>query len=220
MARDTAINNNAIAVILNYSGFQILRDVTHLGIFINSIYSNIPNVRVLAPTNKAEYLAMISYAIYQNDHPTIVLMPGNGVIDDGRMADKNYSEVKFKTEIAGEKVALIALGDFYQLGENFVQEIQKKLGFTPTLINPRFASDIDTETLDKLKENHKLVITLEDGIVEGGFGVKVANYLSDSDLKVKVLGFEKKFFDRYNPDEFLKDQGITAENILELCSKI
>ena len=220
MAQDTAINNNAIAVILNYSGFQILRDVTHLGIFINSIYSNIPNVRVLAPTNKAEYLAMISYAIDQNDHPTIVLMPGNGVIDDGRMADKNYSEVKFKTEIAGEKVALIALGDFYQLGENFVQEIQKKLGFTPTLINPRFASDIDTETLDKLKENHKLVITLEDGIVEGGFGVKVANYLSDSDLKVKVLGFEKKFFDRYNPDEFLKDQGITAENILELCSKI
>ena len=220
MAQDTAINNNPIAVILNYSSFNTLTDVTHLGIYINSIYGNIPNVRVLAPTNKAEYLSMVEYAIEQQDHPTIVLIPGNGVIEDSRAADSDYAQVRFKTEQAGEKVAIIALGDFFQRGESLAKTIQEKLHFVPTLINPRFASDIDTQTLDNLKKNHSLVITLEDGIIDGGFGSKVATYLADSPLRVKVYGLEKKFYDRYNPEELLQSLGITSEGIAESIAGI
>ena len=220
MAQDTAINNNPIAVILNYSSFNTLTDVTHLGIYINSIYGNIPNVRVLAPTNKAEYLSMVEYAIEQQDHPTIVLIPGNGVIEDSRAADSDYAQVRFKTEQAGEKVAIIALGDFFQRGESLAKTIQEKLHFVPTLINPRFASDIDTQTLDNLKKNHSLIITLEDGIIDGGFGSKVATYLADSPLRVKVYGLEKKFYDRYNPEELLQSLGITSEGIAESIAGI
>lgn len=211
MAQDTALNNSAIAVILNFSAFNTMTDVTHLGIYINSIYGNIPNVRVLAPTNKAEYMAMMEYAIDQNDHPTIVLVPGNGVVNDSRPADKDYAQVKFRVEEQGSKVAIMALGDFYQRGEALSRQVEKELGFKPTLVNPRFASDIDCETLERLKENHQLVVTLEDGIVQGGFGEKIAAFYGDSSMKVLVYGLEKKFYDRYNPEELLANLGMTTD---------
>ncbi len=220
MAQDTAVNDSPIAVILNYAGFNTLTDVTHLGIYINAIYGNIPNVRVLAPTNKAEYLAMIDFAIEQNGHPTIVLIPGNGVIDDGRAADRDYSNVKFRIEKKGSRVAVLALGDFYQRGEEVVKEIEAKLGISPTLVNPRFASDIDRKTLESLKRDHQVVITIEDGIVEGGFGEKIAAFYADSSVKVKVYGLEKKFYDRYDPEWLLKSLGITARAITADIAKL
>ncbi len=220
MAQDVAINGSPIAVILNYAGFNTLTDVTHLGIYINAIYGNVPNVRVLAPTNKAEYLAMVDFAIEQNEHPTIVLIPGNGVIDDGRAADKDYSKVKFRVEREGSQVAIVALGDFYQRGEEVARELQAKLGVSPTVVNPRFASDIDRETLESLKRNHRLVLTLEDGIVEGGFGEKVAAFYADSPVRVKVYGLEKKFYDRYDPEELLRSLGITPQAIAADVAKL
>lgn len=220
MAQDTAVNENPIAVILNYSGFNTLTDVTHLGIYINAIYGNIPNVRVLAPTNKAEYLAMVDFAIEQNEHPTIVLIPGNGVIEDGRFADRDYSKVKFRIERKGSRVAIIALGDFYQRGEEVAKMVEAELGISPTIVNPRFASDIDRETLEALKRNHQVVVTLEDGIVEGGFGEKVAAFLADSPIRVKVYGLEKKFYDRYDPEALLGSLGITARAIAADVAKL
>lgn len=220
MAQDTAVNGNPIAVILNYAGFNTLTDVTHLGIYINAIYGNIPNVRVLAPTNKAEYLAMVDFAIEQKEHPTIVLIPGNGVIDDGRPADGDYSEVRFRIERKGSRVAILALGDFYQRGEALAQTMEKTLGFAPTLVNPRFASDIDDKTLRALEKDHRVVVTLEDGIVEGGFGQKVAAFYADTAMKVKVYGLEKKFYDRYDPEALLASLGITADAISADVAKL
>lgn len=215
MSQDAAINKSPMAVILNYSGFNTLTDVTHLGIFLNAIYGNIPNVRVLAPTNKAEYLAMVNFAIDQRERPTIVLIPGNGVIEDGRPAENDYSKVSFRIEQKGSRVAIIALGDFYKRGEALAKNVQKTLGFVPTLVNPRFASDIDTDTLEALKKDHQVVVTLEDGIVEGGFGEKVATFYAGSPVKVKVYGLEKKFYDRYDPEVLLESLGITNEAMTE-----
>lgn len=220
MAQDTAVNGNPIAVILNYSAFNTLTDVTHLGIFIHSIYGNIPNVRVLAPTNRDEYLSMIDFAIEQKEHPTIVLIPGNGVISDGRAADKDYSKVRFRIEERGSRVAILALGDFYQRGEALAKRIEESLDFKPTLVNPRFASDLDRDLLEFLKIDHKLVLTLEDGILEGGFGEKVAAFYGDSEVKVKNYGLEKKFYDRYDPEALLESLGITPDAICKDVSRL
>ncbi len=215
MSQDAAINKSPMAVILNYCGFNTLTDITHLGIFLNAIYGNIPNVRVLAPTNKAEYLAMVNFAIDQRERPTIVLIPGNGVIEDGRPAESDYSKVSFRIEQKGSRVAIIALGDFYKRGEALARNVQETLGFVPTLVNPRFASDIDTDMLEALKKDHQVVVTLEDGIVEGGFGEKVATFYAGSPVKVKVYGLEKKFYDRYDPEALLESLGITSEAMTE-----
>ena len=219
ISQDVCINGNAVTILLNYTSFAGLTDVTHLGIFGISAFSNIPNLQILAPSSKSEYLNMLDWALDQNEHPVMILIPGNEVTD--READKDYSNIgRFKVEHPGEKAAILALGDFYQMGESLAEAVKENLGFEPTLINPRFASTIDTELLEQLKENHKLVVTLEDGILDGGFGQKIAAYYSTSDVKVKNYGLEKKFYDRYAPAALLKELGMTNQAMVEDIRKL
>lgn len=222
ISQDLCINNNAATIVLGYTSVFGLNDVTHLGIFTISAFSHIPNLLILAPTNKQEYLSMLNWAVDQNKYPVMLLMPGNGVINDNREGIIDYSNCinKFKVEQQGEKVALIAAGDFYQIGEQASKLIEEKFGFKPTLINPRFINDIDKQCLDSLKEKHQLVITLEDGIIDGGFGQKIASYLGISNIKVKNLGLDKEFYDRYDAKQLLENLGITPEKISDLCKLI
>lgn len=221
ISQDLCIDSNPATILLNFTSFQGLTDVTHLGIFTISAFSHIPNLVFLAPTNKKEYLAMLDWSIEQNEHPVMILIPGNGVVEDNREVDTDYSKLNtFKVEQQGSQVAILALGNFYQRGEELTKHIESELGFTPTLINPRFVSGIDKELLNNLKKDHKLVITLEDGIVEGGFGSSIANfYGTDSNIKVKCYGLNKEFYDRYNPEELIKELGMSKEQIIEDIKK-
>lgn len=210
ISQDVCINNNPVTILLNYTSFAGLTDVTHLGIFGISAFSNIPNLVILAPSSKSEYINMLDWSLDQKEHPVMILIPGNEVTE--RESDKDYDNIgKFKVEKQGEKAAIIALGDFYQMGESLAAAVKEELGFTPTLINPRFASALDTDLLEEIGHNHSLVVTLEDGIVDGGFGHKIAAFYSASNVKVKNYGLEKKFYDRYNPAELLKEFGMTNE---------
>ena len=214
ISHDVCINNSPVTILLNYANFDGLTDVTHLGSFGISAFSNIPNLIMLCPSSKDELLNMLDWSIEQKEHPVMILLPGNEV--DYRKADKNYNEInKYKLEQEGEKVAIIALGDFYQRGKKVAENIKEKLGFKPTLINPRFATGLDTKLLNKLKDNHNIVITLEDGILDGGFGQKIASYFGDTNIKVKNYGLQKKFYDRYNPEELLKEENMDIESIIE-----
>ncbi|MEE1260668.1 MAG: 1-deoxy-D-xylulose-5-phosphate synthase [Paludibacteraceae bacterium] len=214
ISQDVCINNAPITMLMNYTAFDGLTDVTHLGIFGLAAFTNIPNLVVLCPSSAEEYVNMLDWSIEQKEHPVLILIPGNAVTH--RAADKSFGDInKYKVEQQGEKVAVIALGDFYQKGEEAAAAIEKELGFKPTLVNPRFGSGLDKELLENLKSRHSLIITLEDGIVDGGFGGKIASFYGSSDMKVINLGLEKKFYDRYNPQQLLETLGITAEKIVE-----
>ena len=216
ISQDLCINNNPATIVLNYTSVAGLNDVTHLGIFTISEFSHIPNLVMLAPTNKDEYMSMLEWSIEQNEHPVMILMPGNGVINDGRKADKDYSNInKYKIEEKGEQVAILALGDFYQIGEEVSKNVKEKLGFKPTLINPRYVTGIDNELLENLKKDHKLVITLEDGILDGGFGANIASYYGTANMKVLNYGLKKEFIDRYDLNDILKENRLTPEQIIE-----
>ncbi|MBQ1883546.1 MAG: 1-deoxy-D-xylulose-5-phosphate synthase [Bacteroidales bacterium] len=219
ISQDVCINNSPVTMLMNFTAFDGLTDVTHLGIFGLAAFTNIPNLVVLCPTCAEEYVNMLDWATDQRKHPVLILIPGNEVTH--RQADKSFGNLnQFKVEQQGEKVAIIALGDFYQKGEDAAANIEKHLGFKPTLINPRFASGLDKALLDNLKSRHSLVITLEDGIVDGGFGEKIASYYGTSDMKVVNLGLEKKFYDRYNPQQLLESLGITSNQIVETVKKL
>ncbi len=219
ISQDVCINNNPVTILLNYTSFAGLTDVTHLGIFGISAFSNIPNLVMLAPTCKEEFLSMLDWSVDQKEHPVIILIPGNEV--SSRKVDTKYDDVnKYSVYQKGEKVAIIALGDFFEKGEDLANYIENKLKFKPTLINPRFANGIDEKLLKKLEKDHELVITLEDGILDGGFGQKIASYYSTSNMRVLTYGLERKFYDRYNPQELLKDLKITNKDILFDIKKI
>lgn len=214
ISQDVCINGNAVTMLMNNSNFDGLTDVTHLGIFGLAAFTNIPNLVVLCPTCKDEYINMLNWSLDQKDHPVLILIPGNQVTN--REAEKKFSKLdSYKVEQKGQKVAIIALGDFYQKGQALAEEVKNQLGFTPTLINPRFASGVDEALLQDLIKDHKLVITLEDGILSGGFGQKISSFYGTSQIKVKNYGLEKKFYDRYNPDELLKELGMTTSQIID-----
>lgn len=213
ISQDVCINNNPVTILLNYASFDGLTDVTHLGIFTIPAFANIPNLVILAPTSKEEYLAMLDWSVDQREHPVMIIMPGNEVTS--RVTDTDFGNINTsKIERAGEKVAIMALGDFYQRGQVLAEQIEKECGFKPTLINPRFASGLDEKMLNGLTKDHRLVLTLEDGVMDGGFGQRVAAFYAASEMKVRNYGLHKEFYDRYDPQELLKQLGMTTEQIV------
>lgn len=215
MSQDVAINNTPIVIGLFYASVYGMNDVTHLGWFDIALISNIPGFVFLAPTCKEEYIAMIDWAMNQTEHPVAVRTPGGPVIECGHSVQTDYSDLnKFEVTRCGKEVAIIAAGTFYQLGEK-VADILAEKGLNPTLINPRFLSGVDIDLLKNLEKDHRLVITLEDGIIDGGFGEKIACFYGTSPVKVKCYGFKKEFADRYDIGDFLKANRLTPKQIAE-----
>lgn len=216
ISHDLAINNNA-AVILVFGGtLKGMNDITHLGYFDIPIISNIPNVVYLAPTTKEEYLAMLDWGIEQNDNTVIIKVPSWTVRHSEKEPDKDYSNLNtFKIEENGSEVAIIALGEFFYLGKEVEELLKEKSGIKATLINPRFITGLDEKMLETLKENHRLVVTLESGQKEGGFGQKISAFYSTSEMKVLNVGAKKEFTNEVPYDEFFVDNRLTKEQIIE-----
>lgn len=216
ISQDLCLNNSPATIVIGNTSLISLNDVTHLGIFSISAFKNIPNLVLLAPTDKNEYLAMLDYSLNQNKHPTLILMPANKIIEN---THNNMDFLSYEITQKGEKVCIIAEGNFYYLGLEATKLIEKELHFKPTLINPRILTHLDEKTLSSLKENHQLIITIEDGVIDGGFGEDIANYFSLINMKVKTLGLHKKFIDQFNCNDILFQEGITSSQIKEFVKK-
>ncbi len=215
MSQDLCVNKNAATLLINSASIYGMNDVTHLGIYDIPLIANIPNMIYLAPTSKEEYLAMLDWSIEQQEHPVAIRIPANGVISRGE-AKKDYSNLnQYQVEQEGSKIAILALGDFYQLGEQTAKAIEEKTGVKPTLINPQYITGLDEKLLTQLKENHDKIITLEDGILPGGFGYKIAGFYGKDEMKVYCYGFEREFLDRYQVEDILKENHLTPEQICE-----
>ncbi|WP_321993451.1 1-deoxy-D-xylulose-5-phosphate synthase [Clostridium butyricum] len=216
ISQDLCINNNPAVILVTLASVYGMNDVTHLGLYDIGMMSNIPNLVYLAPTCKEEYFAMLKWSMNQQDHPVAIRIPAMGVINSGNEDNTDYSELnKYQVTKQGKDVAVIALGDFYQLGQSLVEKLSSENGIDATLINPKYITGLDEELLETLKKEHKLVITLEDGILEGGFGERIARYYGSSDVKVLNYGIKKEFLDRYVPDELMKKNRITPEQMSE-----
>ena len=214
ISQDLCINSNPATLLVNTASVYGMNDVTHLGIYDIPMMSNIPNLVYLAPTNCEEYFAMLDWSIEQTQYPVAIRMPCNGVIHTEMAVDTDYSDInKYKVTQSGKNVAIIALGDFYQIGERLAELIEKNTSTAPTLINPRYITGIDEAVLEQLKKEHSVVITLEDGILNGGFGEKIARFYGPDNMKVYNYGLKKEFIDRYSVEEILKENHLTPEQI-------
>lgn len=215
ISQDICINNSP-ATIVTFSGSVYgMNDVTHLGLYDIPMLSNIPNLVYLAPTTKEEYLAMLDWSIEQTEHPVAIKLPGGEMVSDGKQITKDFSVLnKYEMTQQGKKVAFIGLGTFYSLAVEAAAELEKKTGVKPTVINPYYITGTDEQMLEELKKEHDVVVTIEDGILDGGFGEKIARFYGDSAIKVLNFGLKKEFPDRYDVDEMLKKNHLTKELIL------
>ena len=216
IAQDLCINNSPATIVTFCGSVYGMNDVTHLGLYDIPMMANIPNLVYLAPTTKEEYLAMLDWSIEQNEYPVAIKLPGGSVISDGKEITKDFGDLnKYEVTQKGSKVAVIGLGTFYGLGKEVAEELKKVTGTDATVINPYYITGIDAELLEELKKDHDVVITLEDGILDGGFGEKIARFYGDSDMKVLNFGLKKEFLDRYDVAEVLKENHLTKEQIVE-----
>ena len=215
LSQDLCINNSAATILVYWASVYGMNDVTHLGIYDIPMMSNIPNLVYLAPTTKEEYLAMLDWSIEQNDHPVAIRVPIS-VVSDGKKVTKDFSKLnEYEVTQNGSKIAIVALGSFYSVGAKTAEIIENKTGVKPTLINPIYITGTDDKLLEQLKENHDIVIKVEDGVLDGGFGEKIARFYGNSDVKVLNYGLKKEFLDRYNPEEIVKANRLTPEQIAE-----
>ena len=216
LSQDLCINGNPAVIPVFMGTIAGMNDVTHLGFFDIPIISNIPNMVYLAPTCKEEYFAMLGWAIRQREYPVAVRVPGATVVESGRNFDTDYSELnRYRLTRRGDTVAVVALGSFYALGEAVADKLRADAGIDATLINPRYITGVDEQMLDALKADHRIVVTLEDGVLDGGFGEKIARYYGDSDMRVLNYGVRKEFADRYAIGELLEKNRLTDAQIVE-----
>ena len=215
IAQDLCINSNPAVINVVGGGVDSMNDITHICLFDIPMLCSIPGLIYLAPTTCEEYFAMMRWAILQDKKPIAIRVPSNGVVHTTEKVDEGYCyESKYKVMHEGSKVAIIAAGSFYQKGENVARMLADK-GIDATLVNPRYLNEVDTDMLEALKMNHKLVVTLEDGSKDGGFGERIASYYGTSDMKVLVCGVKKGLYDRYNVEQLLKDNRLLDEQIVE-----
>lgn len=221
LSQDLCINRNAAVLAIFAGSVCGMNDETHLGFFDIPLLCNIPNMVYLCPTSKEEYFGMMDWAIEQTDHPVAIRVPVAPVISRPLPANTDFSQLG-RAEVVkqGSRVALLGLGNFLTLALQ-TADLLKEKGIDATVINPRYASHYDEQLLNRLKADHEVVITLEDGTVDGGWGEKIARFYGDSAMKVRCYGADKAFADRYNLDEFLKAHHLTAPQIAadvaELC---
>lgn len=215
IAQDLCINSNPAVINVVGGGVNSMNDITHICLFDIPMLCSIPGLIYLAPTTCEEYFAMMRWAILQDKKPIAIRVPSNGVVHTTENVDEEYSyESKYKVMHEGSKVAIIAAGSFYQKGENVVRLLADK-GIDATLVNPRYLNEVDADSLEALKTNHKLVVTLEDGCKDGGFGERIASSYGTSDMKVLVCGIKKGLYERYDVEQLLKDNRLLDEQIVE-----
>ena len=215
LSQDLALNNAPATILIFWGGITGM-DATHLSKYDIPLICNIPNVVYLAPVNKEEYISMMDWANSQSEHSVVIRVPFTQVISTGEKDTTDYSKInKYQVVESGSEVAILGLGNFFHLGVKVKDALKANLGISATLINPHFISGVDEELMESLKANHKLVITLEDGAIEGGFGEKIASYFGNSDMKVLNFGARKEFTDRVPLEELYQRYHLTPELIVD-----
>lgn len=215
VSHDLALNDLPGTILVYNASVNGMNDESHLGIFDIPFLSHIPNLVYLSPTNQEEYLAMLDWSLEQTIHPVAIRVPVGPLRSTGKADTTDYNQL-YQNEVvqAGSKVAVMGVGNFFGLAKEVIAALAKE-NIQATLINPKFISGVDETLLTELTNNHQLVVTLEDGITDGGYGQTVASFLGNTDVKVQNYGLDKAFHDRYVASELLAENGITVENIVK-----
>lgn len=216
LSQDLCINDNPALLLVFWGGIESMNDVTHTCLYDIPLLGNIPNLIYLAPTCREEYFAMLHWALDYREHPVAIRVPVNGVVSRTEtMADGiDWSTPRYETVRKGKRVAVLGLGSYFQLGEQLCDALEEQ-GLQPTLVNPRIISSLDADALHALEADHELVVTLESGQAEGGWGDKVARFFGETSMKVMVRGERKQFEDRYELNELLRANRLTVSQLVE-----
>ena len=206
ISQDVCINNNPVTFLVTWAGFEAMNDVTHLGIFDIPMLTSIPNLIYLAPTSVAEYRAILDWSINQKEHPVAIRVPLPMFTDSDSPVQSSYDRLNQSLVThSGKDIAILGVGNMYHVARKAAAHLKDK-GLDVTIINPLFLSGLDAQLLTQLMDSHRLVVTLEDGVLDGGFGEKVAAFYGPTTMRVMNFGLKKEFRDRYDRQELAQEK--------------
>ena len=210
---DGCIQNLPVVFAIDRAGLVGSDGETHQGIFDLSYLSSIPNMHIMAPKNKWELSDMLKYAV-EFDGPIALRYPRgeayDGLKEYRRPIEYGKSEVIYEEE----DIALLAVGNMVKIAEQ-VRKNLKEIGYSCTLVNARFVKPIDTEVLDMLSADHKLLVTMEENVRSGGYGEKVMDYVVEQELPVKLLNISlpDEYVEHGNVALLYEEVGIDAQTV-------
>lgn len=220
MSHDLCLNDNPATMLILNPGVYGMNSNTHIALCDIQMFAHIPNFIYLAPTSKEEYNQMFKFATTQKEHPVGIRVPAT-FVETGKEDTTDYSIYnKNKVELKGNTVAIFAVGPILSMALEVAKKVKEELNLDITVINPRFLTGLDEDLLNSLKENHKLVITLEDGELMGGYGQTIASFYGTSNILVKNYGISKKFHTDFTPEELLQENGMSASNLVNEIKNI
>ncbi|MGM0123980.1 1-deoxy-D-xylulose-5-phosphate synthase [Enterococcus sp. AZ194] len=220
ISHDLALNHLPGTILVYGASASGMNDESHIGIFDIPFLSHIPNLVYLAPASKEEYLALLEWSIEQTEYPVAIRVPV-GPVQAAQLLEKIDRQEVFKNQIIqkGEKIAIFGLGNLQSLAQEVAKQLENSYQVHPTVVNPRVISQLDTALLDDLAKTHQLVVTLEDGILEGGYGQTIASYFGNTTINVQNYGLDKAFHDRYDAKELFAANHLTVEAICQGISE-
>lgn len=221
LSSDLALNCSPAVILVFFAGIA-QGSQTHMGVFDIPLAANIPNIIYLAPTCKEEYFRMLEWGLNQAEHPVIIRVPGiEAVSRNAALLDEYCYPAKYEIVEYGTTVAILALGKFFELGGHVREKLETEHGIHATLINPRYASALDETVLEALPEHgHRLIVTLEDGVIDGGFGEKIARFYGTTPVKVLNFGAEKEFVNHITAEEQYMKYHLTEEQMISDILKL
>lgn len=218
LVHDVALNEYPIVMIVR-GGTISSGSATHQGTFDISYISSLPNIEYLAPTNVEEMISMLRWALKQNDTPVVIRQPEHELLH-GMPSQDSYATIDYDIAHHGSEVAIMAVGGFWQLGEEVCRQLKEKLNIDATLINPKSVTNIDQRDLHYLQEDHDIVVTIEDGNLSGGFGETIDRYYGPTNMKVLNFGAPREFADNVPLEVLYEWYHLTPEQIVDDIERV
>ena len=219
LSHDLCLNDNPATILVLSPGVYGMNSNTHIAICDIQEFAHVPNLIYLAPSCTEEYKKMFEFATTQKEHPVAIRVPGN-MVSSGVEDNTDYSIYnKNKVMKKGSKVAIFAVGILVPMAMEIAKKVKEDIGLDITVVNPLFLTGLDEELLNNLKENHDLVITIEDGELMGGYGQNIASFYGDTDIKVKNYGISKEFHTDFVAEELLEENGISVDKISKVIEE-
>lgn len=211
---DVCIQNLPVVFAIDRAGLVGSDGETHQGIFDLSYLSSIPNMHIMAPKNKWELSDMLKYAV-SFDAPIAIRYP-RGEAYDGLSEFRSpiaYGKAEWIYEES--EIAILAIGSMVKTGLSVYEKLKAE-GYKCSLCNARFVKPIDTDMVDKAVKNHKVIVTLEENVLSGGFGEKVCNYMKEKSYQNKLImvSIPDDYVEHGNVDELRKEIHIDADSII------
>ena len=211
---DVCIQNLPVVFAIDRAGLVGSDGETHQGIFDLSYLSSIPNMHVMAPKNKWELSDMLKFAV-NFDAPIAIRYPRGEAYDGLSDFRSPISYGKAEWIYEESEIAILAVGSMVKTGVQVYEKLKAE-GYKCSLCNGRFIKPIDTDMVDKAVANHKVIVTLEENVLSGGFGEKVCNYMKEKKYSNELIkvGIPDEYVEHGNVDELRKEIHIDADSII------